>query len=352
MNAYTIQNGKHSFLQTNTFIKLDYIRNSQDFKGVFSNKVINTNIKNTDLFFNRLIDYENKTKKNKNKLVNYGVLFTLMLDKERDIKQLQILTKAFINKFDNLPYYSYIKITNNGYYLVIYISERHYFNTKKRVKTDVKAKKDIYKNKLNNKTCFKRSKNSYLWRKKGEIISSNTKYTYFSNKKRFFRFSNKKHFNKYIYELKKWYINTLKETLKAQINETISFKRFNYSTLSKNKKINAKLWNSAFNDLEKDFLKGYQALKYTDILKENKQAKKDIDNLFIKYNDKLTKNKIYYNENNDFYIPFKIYKNIKFKLNLNTTFKKTKENINLLKLKFNKELKKIIFNYLPPLTSV
>lgn len=342
MKYYNYQVKGNMLFNSDIYIKLDYVKDINNFLAIPCNKCISSNINNFNVFANELIEYENNNKEGKRKdtLINYGVILTFLLDKKHNKEELSNLINEIVKHYNNLPFYSYLEHKGKGYYLHIYFSERYY--NKNGYITETRAKNDRYRSAKSGKACKKEDADAVIWLHKGDLIK--IKVSNFTNKVRFFRFSSKKHFNKVMLELKKWFISICEKIINVVVNVGFTLKRYTLAYLDKNKRINANIWHQAFREIEKHFIKAYEVLENTNYLED---AKESLDKLFIKYNNKLINDKQYYNEGANWFINFRYDKHVKFNLDLNDTYNKTLINSELLKEKFIKELNKIVLSYLP-----
>lgn len=341
MRTYNLNTSKKQRLNTNCYINLEYIKDYNRLFNMFNSGIVDTNITDVNKFISDLVNYELESSNGKraDTLNNYGVLLTFLLEKEEKPGNLVKLSREIAKNYGNLPYISCITTQGKGNYLQICFSERYYYpNGQIR---EVKAKKDSYRDAKTGKACNKEDANAVLWRKKGDIISSSIET--FSSKVRYFRYASEQQFYNFIDKLKLFFIDLCKSILKAVNYTGITFKKYVLKVLAFKQKGNARLWNRTFNRMEDRFNYAVECLEQTNYLQD---AKKQLDSLFIKYNTLLHANKQFYDNNKKFYIPLK-YGKISFSIDFNTSYRKAKEDTNLLLDRFNKELDTIVFSYLP-----
>ena len=336
MKEYTLSNKKKTF-NSNCYINLTYVKSFEQLKNVASNELISTNINDIKQFCCDLGVFESETAngKRKDSSTNYGILLTFLLENEQNKEDLKALTNEIVEKYNNLPYMAYETQRGKGNYLVIYLCERFYYPMGKVI--EKVAEQDSYKDSITGKVCKKDSKNAVVWHKKGDIIS--TKIQKFTSKTRIFRYANQSQFKAFIIELKKFFIDLCARLLKTVKSVGITFKKYVKCILSKNQKGVAKLWNDTLKALEEIFDKNMNIINnvYDQREQEYINAKKDLDNLFIKYNNLMHQNKQFYDDKTKFYIPVK-YKKVKFNIDFNESYKSQKQNTQLLIDKFTTDL--------------
>ena len=222
---------------TNCYINLSRLNKPSCLDKIFTQKCIHTNIDNIDQFKSDLISYERNQKTNNHKHI-YGVLLTFLLDKDHMNVALTELVEEIAKRYDNLPFYAYKGKEGKGTYINMYICERHYFP--ESIKKEVLAKNDLYKNSKTHKYCSKEDPDSYLYKRKGEVLK--TKKEKFTKKTDFFRFKENL-FNKIWEEFKLWFMELLNRLFDMPIEEGVSLKQYVVHNMKNKFKAQARVWN-------------------------------------------------------------------------------------------------------------
>ena len=241
MKRYTIHyikdNKKKEKTFSDSYISLERIKKPSSFSAVFDNKCILTNIKDINIFKEDLHKFEKKTSSNNGKHI-YGVVLSFLLDKEHSNEDLVTLTKEISKRYEDLPFFAYKIHQGKGTYLNVYFCERVYYPD--GYKTEVRCKKDIYKNKETKKYCNPDDENACLFKKKGEVLK--TKRVKFSSKKDCFRFKDHT-FTKIWTEFRLWFMQLLYELFDMPIEDGISFPQFVVHKQRKSIRPIARSWN-------------------------------------------------------------------------------------------------------------
>ena len=332
MNRYRDRRNK---LVTNSYIKLEYVKDIQALKDITKYEPVSSNITDFSLFCDDLLEYEEQgTSKRKNTSSNYGVLITFMLNNEAMAKGevLDNLIDHIVSRYGQLPYYAYVVQRGKGYYLVMYMCERYYNH--EGLDIIIKAKKDSYKNKKTGKACLENDKDAYLYRQEGEIISHTV--SKFTSKQRYFRFGNTSSFLKYMSYLKNWFMDICENVLKVAINKGISFKRFVVER-AKNKGI-ARLYNDALIDFERIYDNAFSTLEaISDSLSGDieRHDRHELEDLYTLYNTKIK-------EGQGFKVKTSSSRTFSYCFSLDNDYKTASDTIKAVKELFKSEIESLI----------
>ena len=246
-------------ISNDMYVKLDTIHKPRVF--VKETNELDFVCSNTSLtfsdFMNKLILHERKHNQTKNKNYNYryGVVLTILLDEYHSKNDLIKLSQHVAENYDNLPFFSFYKKQGDGHYLVIYFSERHFYQEG----IPPIYMKDVYRDKITGRLCSSDTPTAVLVHKKGDI-KENAPLIYFSFKVDTFKFNGKKHFNSYILKLRDWFIDLFNRLFSMMIEETITFGKYVLNSLSNTQKQGASIWNKTIKELEKFFADIYEGM--------------------------------------------------------------------------------------------
>lgn len=250
-------------------------------------------------FFKKLFIYERNNSYNyKTYKTRFCITLKILIPHELKEEQYADFTYKFMNEIlkenNALPYAVFYMEEGKGRYLFVALSEREYFEKKK--KTEIVAKRTIYKNPITGRICKEDTPNAVLFRTKGDIIGVNN--TNFGLKIKLFRFETDGAFKRFMSYIKNLCM-TILETYNIEVEEKVILKKFNYSKLETFKeKRNAKRLNKEIKDIENQLDDFYNGLYFTKQIND-KQSKKMFMDVCLKY-QQLIKN-LKFNYNNKIY---------------------------------------------------
>lgn len=278
---------------TNCFIQMTILyKNSihEQIKSYGEPFLSNINNLSFEDFLTAMLEYENKSNHSEN--VRCGVLLTFLLDHKRSNDDLEFLSHKIIKSFDNLPFYAFQQKNGKGYYLTLYVCERHYYPEEKEI--PVYATNDRYINAKSKKITTKNDPDAILTVKKGDLIKY--KKVIFSSKEDFFKFATKKQFEYFFEVLKQKFMYQLKKLSNATVEKGISVKKFNIKKQSKRGKNNARAWNARIHEIEKNLNNALYALEICECNERKNIAK--IEELRDQYEEMLINRSFVYKSNN------------------------------------------------------
>lgn len=323
MQQYRDNRGK---LITDTYIHLDYIRSLTGLLSVFDNEPLQTNIENCKRFIADLEEQEEKSPRNKDTGIIYGVVLSFLLDQNSNGDQdvINKLADQIRGKYPELPYYCYVTRKGKAVFINFYLCEREY--SPSGIKIEVRAGKDLYRNSKTGKACKEGDADAVLYRRAGDVIR--TTESKFTKKKDYFRYATEKQFLTIMGKLKQWYINVYERVLQITIKAGISFKKF---ILNKTRnKATARIFNTALAELEEMYKRRYNALEYLsdELNGQISRTQKGALERLYRMVDKKIRNAETFTYN----------KKIKFTLDLDAPREQANENAELLKDYFQAKL--------------
>lgn len=316
-------------LITDTYIHLEYIRTQRGFLNVFENETLRTNIKNPGQFKKDLIEQEEHSPRNRNTATIYGVVLSFLLDEEtnRDKGVINKLSEQIAEKYKALPYFAYVTEKGKAVFINFYLCEREY--NPKGIKTTVRARTDLYRNRNTGMACKKEDPDAVLYKKAGETIR--TTQSRFTSKRDYFRYATEKQFLTLMARLKQWYINIYERVLDIAVKTGISFKKFILNKTSN--KATARIFNNALAEMEQVYKERYTVLEQlSDELNGqiNRKQKGELERIYRQVETKIRNAET-----------FTYKRKIKFTLDLTAPIEKAKENAELLKDYFRQKISKV-----------
>ena len=183
----------------NLFVQIGIIYSEiKEMKNYNSNDLYITNT--PQIYVKEMLKAQKNFFKNKNTdkyKHRLGINIQILLPEDFKSEYLNSLFEEIENfifvKNEKLPMYATLVKKNEAYYFHVTIFERYYYDEPKAIVKS--AAKNIYKNKTTGKYCNENDIDAFLFKKKGEIVS--TKYSHYSNKTTLFQFKNNKEFKSF-----------------------------------------------------------------------------------------------------------------------------------------------------------
>lgn len=272
-------NRSKEVIKTNGYINLNRLHNTDELDSLYyGNDIVSTNIENYESFSSDLKEYtinNNFNNTDTEKIV--AVSLECLLESEANIEYIDTIIDKIMDRYDNLPYFAWVKKEGKGIYLCLSICERYYYPSGKEF--IVLAKNDIYENIYTHKRCKSTDPDAVVVKYAGDVLRSYV--SKFSKKTDFFKFK-KNCFEKVWNEFKLWFIEMLKSVCDTTVIVGMSFKKYVLRGKTKKTRNAMRKWNSALEKIEDNFNDAVTGLMNCDLY--NKSNKGILDTIIADVN--------------------------------------------------------------------
>lgn len=313
--------------KTDRFIRIEPVYNTRKFL-IKCNKlelITDRTPLGWNKFFKRLFSYERNNSYNyKTYKTRYCITLKILIPHELKEELYVDFIHNFMNELlkenKDLPYVVFYMKEGKGKYLYVAISEREYFEKKKKI--EITARRTIFKDSVTGKICTPNKQNATLFREKGDIIGELN--TNFGLKINLFKFANNSAFKRFMAYAKNLCMEIL-EKYNIEKEEKVILTKCNYSKLETFKeRKNAKRLNKEIKKVENQLDNFYNGLYVTKQINE-KNSKKLFMTVYSKYQQLIKNLKFSYN-------------NKSYEINLNSSRNFFESVFELLQRKLNDDL--------------